>query len=86
MPSVLSPAQRDALIDDLRALLGDRCSTNPTQLEHHSHGESWHTYALPDVVVLPIGDHFTMGPREAAVALELLGTTRCVPCPTAVKS
>ena len=23
--------------------------------------------------VLPIGDHFTMGPREAAVALELLG-------------
>jgi L-ascorbate metabolism protein UlaG (beta-lactamase superfamily) len=34
----------------------------------------------PDVVILPIGDHFTMGPREAAVALELLGATRCVPC------
>jgi L-ascorbate metabolism protein UlaG (beta-lactamase superfamily) len=34
----------------------------------------------PDVAVLPIGDHFTMGPREAAVALELLGVTRCVPC------
>ena len=34
----------------------------------------------PDVAVLPIGDHFTMGPREAAVALELLGTRRCVPC------
>jgi L-ascorbate metabolism protein UlaG (beta-lactamase superfamily) len=34
----------------------------------------------PDVVVLPIGDHFTMGPREAAVALELLGAKRCVPC------
>jgi L-ascorbate metabolism protein UlaG (beta-lactamase superfamily) len=34
----------------------------------------------PDLVVLPIGDHFTMGPREAAVALELLGATRCVPC------
>jgi L-ascorbate metabolism protein UlaG (beta-lactamase superfamily) len=33
----------------------------------------------PDVVVLPIGDHYTMGPREAAVALELLGATRCVP-------
>jgi L-ascorbate metabolism protein UlaG (beta-lactamase superfamily) len=33
----------------------------------------------PDVAVLPIGDHFTMGPREAAVALELLGTKRCVP-------
>ena len=34
----------------------------------------------PDVAVLPIGDHFTMGPREAAVALELLATKRCVPC------
>ncbi len=34
----------------------------------------------PDVAVLPIGDHFTMGPKEAAVALELLGTKRCVPC------
>src|SRR5262245_10073724 len=34
----------------------------------------------PDVAVLPIGDHFTMGPAEAAVALELLGVTRCVPC------
>jgi L-ascorbate metabolism protein UlaG (beta-lactamase superfamily) len=33
----------------------------------------------PDVAVLPIGDHFTMGPREAAVALELLGVARCVP-------
>ena len=34
----------------------------------------------PDVVVLPIGGHYTMAPREAAVALELLGATRCVPC------
>ncbi|HWX08368.1 MAG TPA: metal-dependent hydrolase [Gaiellaceae bacterium] len=34
----------------------------------------------PDVAVLPIGDHYTMGPREAAVALELLGVSRCVPC------
>jgi L-ascorbate metabolism protein UlaG (beta-lactamase superfamily) len=34
----------------------------------------------PDVAVLPIGDHFTMGPEEAAVALELLGNPRCVPC------
>ncbi|HUQ23561.1 MAG TPA: metal-dependent hydrolase [Gaiellaceae bacterium] len=32
----------------------------------------------PQVAVLPIGDHFTMGPREAAVALELLGVKRCV--------
>jgi len=34
----------------------------------------------PDVAVIPIGDHFTMGPEEAAVALELLEVRRCVPC------
>jgi L-ascorbate metabolism protein UlaG (beta-lactamase superfamily) len=34
----------------------------------------------PDVAVLPIGDWFTMGPKEAAVALQLLGNPRCVPC------
>jgi L-ascorbate metabolism protein UlaG (beta-lactamase superfamily) len=34
----------------------------------------------PDLAVLPIGDHYTMGPREAAVALDLLGVVRCVPC------
>jgi L-ascorbate metabolism protein UlaG (beta-lactamase superfamily) len=34
----------------------------------------------PDVAVLPIGDHYTMGPREAAVAVELLGVIRVVPC------
>ena len=34
----------------------------------------------PTVAVLPIGGHFTMGPREAAKALELLGNPRCVPC------
>ena len=33
----------------------------------------------PDVAIIPIGDHYTMGPREAAVALELLGVKRCVP-------
>jgi len=34
----------------------------------------------PDVAVLPIGDHYTMGPEEAAVAAELLGAKRMVPC------
>ena len=33
----------------------------------------------PDVAVLPVGDWFTMGPEEAALALELLGNPRCVP-------
>jgi L-ascorbate metabolism protein UlaG (beta-lactamase superfamily) len=34
----------------------------------------------PDIAVLPIGDHYTMGPKEAAVAVELLGVVRVVPC------
>jgi L-ascorbate metabolism protein UlaG (beta-lactamase superfamily) len=34
----------------------------------------------PDVAILPVGGHYTMGPREAAVALELLGIGRCIPC------
>jgi L-ascorbate metabolism protein UlaG (beta-lactamase superfamily) len=34
----------------------------------------------PDVAVLPIGGHFTMDPREAAVACELLEVARVVPC------
>ena len=33
----------------------------------------------PDVAILPIGDHFTMGPEEAAVAAELIGAKRVVP-------
>src|SRR3954468_13371352 len=53
MPSVLSASAREALVAELRALVGDRCTTNRTQLEHHSHGESWHAPALPDVVVFP---------------------------------
>src|SRR5687768_14525848 len=43
----------DALTGELKALVGDRCSTNPTQREHHSHGESWHAAGEPDVVVFP---------------------------------
>src|SRR6185503_18915261 len=53
MSSVLLAPVREALVADLRALIGDRATTNPTQLEHHSHGESWHDHAPPDVVVFP---------------------------------
>ena len=42
-----------ALVSDLQTLVGDRCTTNPTQLEHHGHGESWHAPGEPDVVVFP---------------------------------
>jgi len=33
----------------------------------------------PELALLPIGDHFTMGPREAAVAIRLLGVRHVVP-------
>jgi L-ascorbate metabolism protein UlaG (beta-lactamase superfamily) len=34
----------------------------------------------PALAVLPIGGHFTMDPREAGLACELLGASRVVPC------
>jgi len=33
----------------------------------------------PDLALLPIGDHYTMGPREAAQALRFLGVKHVVP-------
>jgi len=33
----------------------------------------------PDVAILPIGDHYTMGPEEAALAAELVGAPVVVP-------
>jgi L-ascorbate metabolism protein UlaG (beta-lactamase superfamily) len=33
----------------------------------------------PDLALLPIGDRFTMGPREAAYAIRLLGVKHVVP-------
>jgi D-lactate dehydrogenase (cytochrome) len=54
MASTLTGQARTEAIADLRKLLDDRCSTNPTQIEHHSRGESWHAPAPPDVVVFPL--------------------------------
>ena len=54
MPSMLSDETRAALAADLHAQLGDRYTTNPTQIEHHSHGESWHAPGKPDAVVFPL--------------------------------
>jgi L-ascorbate metabolism protein UlaG (beta-lactamase superfamily) len=34
----------------------------------------------PDLAILPIGDHFTMGPQEAAKAAELLAVRTVIPC------
>ncbi|MBF6606617.1 MAG: metal-dependent hydrolase [Chloroflexi bacterium] len=33
----------------------------------------------PDLAILPIGGHYTMGPREAALAVELLGVKDVMP-------
>jgi L-ascorbate metabolism protein UlaG (beta-lactamase superfamily) len=33
----------------------------------------------PDVALLPIGDHFTMGPREASYAIRFLGVKHVIP-------
>jgi L-ascorbate metabolism protein UlaG (beta-lactamase superfamily) len=33
----------------------------------------------PDLTILPIGDHFTMDPRQAAYALKLIGSTFAIP-------
>jgi L-ascorbate metabolism protein UlaG (beta-lactamase superfamily) len=51
---------------------GDTCAFGDMQLIRRIHE--------PDLVVIPIGDYFTMGPKEAAVAVELLGAKRVVPC------
>ncbi len=34
----------------------------------------------PDVAILPIGDHFTMDPHQAAIACELVGVEEVIPC------
>jgi D-lactate dehydrogenase (cytochrome) len=44
---------RDPLINQLRALLGDRVATGDAVREHHSRGESHHHGVLPDAVVFP---------------------------------
>jgi L-ascorbate metabolism protein UlaG (beta-lactamase superfamily) len=33
----------------------------------------------PDLVLLPVGDLFTMGPKEAAAACKLLGAKKVIP-------
>ncbi|MGC2333279.1 MAG: FAD-linked oxidase C-terminal domain-containing protein [Candidatus Acidiferrales bacterium] len=46
-------AQIQGAIAELQALLGQRATTADAIREHHSHGESYHPAALPDVVCFP---------------------------------
>ena len=41
-----------SLLDELRALLGDRVTTSRAIREHHGKDESYYPYALPDAVTL----------------------------------
>ena len=53
MTSRTSPATIDRAIAELKALLGSRATDAMTVREHHSHGESYHPPAAPDVVCFP---------------------------------
>jgi D-lactate dehydrogenase (cytochrome) len=51
--SPFSPDQVAHAVRDLKALFGARASDAQIVREHHSHGESYHEPALPDVVCFP---------------------------------
>ena len=38
-----------------------------------------HELYAPDIAMIPIGDHYTMGPREAAYACKLLKAKTVIP-------
>ena len=58
------------MIDQLKAIVGDRVSTSDSVREHHSHGESWHPPGLPDAVVFPTST------AEVAAIVTLCAGTR----------
>ena len=43
----------ETLIEEMRAMLGDRVSTSSSVLEQHGRGESWHPVQAPDAVCFP---------------------------------
>ena len=53
MAQIRSAAATSAAIGELKRLLGPRCSDTDAVREHHSHGESYHPPAAPDVVCFP---------------------------------
>jgi D-lactate dehydrogenase (cytochrome) len=69
-----NPAPRipepELLIEQLRAMLGKRVSTNPSVLEQHGRGESWHPPQKPHVVC------FANGTEEVAAIVRLCAASR----------
>src|SRR5580765_2347214 len=53
MISRTSPATIDRAVAELKTLLGPRATDAMSVREHHSHGESYHPPAAPDVVCFP---------------------------------
>jgi len=53
MATTATEAAIESAIQELRALLGSRASDTAAVREHHSHGESYHAPAAPDVVCFP---------------------------------
>jgi len=51
--STANPTDLEAALGELRALLGERVTATLAVREHHSHGESSHAPALPDLVCFP---------------------------------
>ncbi len=56
------------IIDELRALLGDRVSTNPAVLDRHGRDESHHEGHPPDAVVFPESAEEVVAVVEACAA------------------
>src|SRR4051812_50191641 len=54
MATVSSSAAVEQAIRELKVQLGSRATDAHAVREHHSHGESYHTPALPDVVCFPV--------------------------------
>ncbi|WP_330631780.1 metal-dependent hydrolase [Halocatena halophila] len=66
---------------------GEPASATDSTTFYHAGDTSLHTemdavigdHLAPDVAALPVGDHFTMGPRQAAIATEWLDVGTVVP-------
>jgi D-lactate dehydrogenase (cytochrome) len=64
--SGVSPGITADLLHVLKDMLGDRVTAAKAVREHHSHGESYHTPAPPDLVVYPLSTDEVAGIVRAA--------------------